>query len=177
VLHLAAHQLQRSAPIQRSLSCLRNTVLPKARQVLMLLPAAHQPQVTLPADLHTPADQSTAQDKASARAAPRSTSTLKQSAHPERCHHASAFHAAEHRVAQGKAKQVPRPAAHQPQVTLAADLHTPADQSTAQDKASARAAPRSTSTSKPSTHPVRCQPLQLVVPAEHRLQATLTADV
>ena len=74
---------------------------------------------------------------------------------------------AEHRVAQGKAKQVLRPAAHQPQVTLPADLHTPADQSTAQDKASARAAPRSTSTSKQSTHPVRCQPLQLVVPADH----------
>jgi len=32
MLHLAAHQLQRSAPVQRSLSCLRNTALPKARQ-------------------------------------------------------------------------------------------------------------------------------------------------
>ena len=69
------------------------------------------------------------------------------------------------------------PAAHQLQVTLAADLHTPADQSPDQDTASARAAPRSTSTSKPSTHPVRCQPPQLVVPAEHRLQATLAADL
>ena len=115
-----------------------------------------------------PADRSTAQDNASARAAPRSTSTLKQSAHPERCHHASAFHAAEHRIAQGKAKRVLRPAAHQPQVTLPADLYTPADQSTAQGKASARAAPRSTSTSKPSTHPVLCQPLRHVMPAEHR---------
>ena len=116
-----------------------------------------------------PADLSTAQDKASARAAPRSTSTLKQSAHPERYHHATAFHAAEHRIAQGKAKRVLRPAAHQPQATLAADLHTPADQSTAQGKSSARAAPRSTSTSKPSTHPVLCQPLRHVMPAEHRI--------
>ena len=109
VLHLAAHQLQRSAPVrceatppQLIMPAEQSTAQGKARQVL--LPAAHQLQAKLASDLHTPADRSTAQDKASARAAPRSTSTSKQSNRPVRCHHAAAFHArgTKHSSRQGK---------------------------------------------------------------------------
>ena len=194
----------------------------------MLRPAAHQLQVTLASNLHTPADRSTARGKASARAAPRSTSTSKQSTCPVRCQPLQLIVSAEQSIAQDKAsaraafrrtstssyagggsqhaswpKHCPRqgqclcctsqqsnfnaahpsgarpprrnsscqrskvlpkarqvlmllPAAHQLQATLASNLHTPTDRSTAQDKASARAAPRGTPTSRQSTHPVRC---------------------
>ena len=56
---------------------------------------------------------------------------------------------AERGTAQGKARQelVPRPAVLRLQATLAADLSPPADRSTAQDKTSIHAAPRSTPTS------------------------------
>ena len=111
VLHLAAHQLQRSAPVRCDATPLQlimpaeqSTAQGKARQVLMLLPAAHQLQATLASNLHTPADRSTAQDKASARAAPRGTPTSRQSNRPVRCHRAAARHArgTKHCPRQGK---------------------------------------------------------------------------
>ena len=48
------------APPRRNSSCRRRKVLPRARPVLVLLPAAHQLQATLAANLYTPADRSTA---------------------------------------------------------------------------------------------------------------------
>ena len=65
-------------------------------------PAEQRLQATLAADLHTPADKSTSQDKTSAHSAPRSTSTAQQRTCPVRCHHAAAFHAGGS-IAQGKA--------------------------------------------------------------------------
>ena len=134
VLHLAAHQLQSRGLIQCDTnrcnsSCQWNTALPKARQVLVPRPAEPRLHATLAADLHTPADRSTAQDKASACAAPRSTSTSNQSTHPVRCQPLQPIMSEEHRFAQGKARQVLvlRPAERRVQATLAADLHPPAD--------------------------------------------------
>ena len=134
VLHLAAHQLQSRGLIQCDTnrcnsSCQWNTALPKARQVLVPRPAEPRLHATLAADLHTPADRSTAQDKASACAAPRSTSTSNQSTHPVRCQPLQPIMPVEHRFAQGKARQVLvlRPAERRVQATLAADLHPPAD--------------------------------------------------
>ena len=77
------------APPRRNSSCRRRKVLPRARPVLVLLPAAHQLQATLAANLYTPPYRSTAQDKASAHAAPHSTSTSKPSTHPVPCHPAA----------------------------------------------------------------------------------------
>ena len=174
-------------PPRCSLSCPRNNALPKARQVLLLRPAAHQLQVTLASNLHTPADRSTARGKASARAAPRSTSTSKQSTRPVRCQPLQLIVPAEHRIAQDKAsaraasrrtldfklrwrristrqltEALPKAgpvlvlhlAAHQLQRSAPVrcdatppQLIMPAEQSIAQGKASARAAPRSTPTS------------------------------
>ena len=76
-----------------------------ARKVLVPRPAAHQLQATLAADLSPPADRSTAQDKASAFAAPRSTPTSTQRTSPLRCHPAASHHAsgAKYSPRQGKA--------------------------------------------------------------------------
>jgi hypothetical protein len=82
-------------------SCQRNTASPKTRQVLVPRPAEQRLQATLAADLNPPADRSTAQDKASARAELRSTPTLTQLTRPVRCHHAATHHAS-------RAKYCPR---------------------------------------------------------------------
>ena len=77
------------APPRRNSSCRRRKELPRARPVLILLPAAHQLQATLAANLYTPPARSTTQDKPSAHAAPRSTSASKPSTHPVPCHPAA----------------------------------------------------------------------------------------
>jgi hypothetical protein len=172
--------------------------LPKTRLVLVLHLAAHQRQLS--AEVHCdatppqhimPAEQSTAQDKASARAASRSTPTsipaigesldasrLKHSPRQGQCsccrsqhinfkagHPSSAnstmlqlIMPAELALPKTRQVLVPRPAEQRLQTTLAAELIPPADRSTAQDKASALAAPRSTPTSTLRTRPVRCHP-------------------
>ena len=92
----------------------------------------------------------------------RSTPTSTQRTRPVQCHPAATHHAngAKYCPRQGKARQVLMllPAAHQLQATLASNLYTPADRSTAQDKASACAAPCITPTSTQRTRPVQCHP-------------------
>jgi hypothetical protein len=94
--------------------------------------AVHRLQATLAADLNPPVDRSSGQDKASARAVPRSTPNFK-AAHPSIAMPPRRNPSWQRSKVLPKARQVSMlpPAAHQLQATPAADLHTPADRRTA----------------------------------------------
>ena len=168
MLHLAAHQLQRSAPIQRSLSCLRNTVLPKARQ--------NKCCVLQHTNLKPHWRRISTRRLTEALPKTRPVLVLHLAAHllqirapiqcdANRCNPSCQWNTALPKARQGKCsccvlqnvefklrwrrtstRQLTEALPKAGQVLM---LH------------------RRTATSKQSTHPVRCQPLQLVVPADH----------